>query len=44
MGQKMIVNPFIYCGANDKVGANYTGQSVVNSVYATLHVKSTPSV
>jgi SAM-dependent methyltransferase len=33
VGEKIIKHPFIYCGANDKVGANYTGQSVVNSIY-----------
>ena len=34
IGQKIIENPFVYVGADDKVGVNYTGQWVVESVYA----------
>jgi hypothetical protein len=30
-------NPFVYCGADDKVGANYTGQPVVDAVYEQNH-------
>jgi SAM-dependent methyltransferase len=33
VGQRTIQNPFIYCGANDKAGPNYTGQPVVDSIY-----------
>lgn len=32
-GQKNIVNPFQYLGADDKAGKNYTGQAVVDSYY-----------
>ena len=32
-GNKTMQNDFIYLGADDKVGANYTGQNVVKSYY-----------
>ena len=32
-GVKTIENPFIYIGADDSVGINYTGQRVVDSIY-----------
>ncbi len=32
-GAKTIENPFIYIGADDSVGINYTGQRVVDSIY-----------
>jgi trans-aconitate methyltransferase len=32
-GTKTIENPFLYVGADDSVGINYTGQRVVDSVY-----------
>jgi SAM-dependent methyltransferase len=32
-GVKTIENPFIYVGADDGVGINYTGQRVVDSIY-----------
>jgi SAM-dependent methyltransferase len=33
VGQKRIEQSFVFCGANDKVGPNYTGQGVVDSIY-----------
>ncbi len=33
-GNKIINSKFIYIGADDKAGPNYTGQEVVNSFYA----------
>jgi hypothetical protein len=31
--QRLMDNPFVFYGADDKVGANYTRQNVVRSVY-----------